>query len=105
MTYVVQRAESLMGLFLLSTLYAAIRATDPKAVRPIGWTVIAVTACALGMASKEVMVVAPLLVGLWFWTFRPAVLNERRTTLLLAGVAATWLLLGWLVASQARSVR
>jgi hypothetical protein len=102
-TYVVQRAESLMGLFLLSTLYAAIRATEPQAVRPIGWTVIAVTACALGMASKEVMVVAPVLVGLWFWTFRPAVLNERHTTLLLTGLAATWLLLAWLVASQARS--
>jgi hypothetical protein len=54
-TYVVQRGESLAGLFLLLTLYCAIR----------GWTWGAVVACALGMGSKETMIVAPALVVLW----------------------------------------
>src|SRR5205085_5114509 len=59
-TYVVQRGESLAGLFLLLTLYCAIR----------GWHAAAVTACALGMGSKETMIVAPALVVLWDRLFR-----------------------------------
>jgi tetratricopeptide (TPR) repeat protein len=55
------------------------------------------------MGSKEVMVVAPLLVSLWIWTFRPGVLLSRPTILLLTGLGATWLLLAWLVASEART--
>ena len=101
-TYVVQRAEALMGLFLLSTIYCAIRATDPQTTRAAWWSVGAIAACALGMGSKEVMVVAPILVALWIWTFRPELLSERRTTVLLSGLAATWVLLAWLVASEAR---
>jgi protein O-mannosyl-transferase len=59
-TYVVQRGESLAGLFLLLTLYCAIR----------GWTWGAAIACALGMGSKETMIVAPALVVLWDHVFR-----------------------------------
>jgi protein O-mannosyl-transferase len=59
-TYVVQRGESLAGLFLLLTLYCSIR----------GWTWAAVAACALGMGSKETMIVAPALVVLWDRVFR-----------------------------------
>jgi protein O-mannosyl-transferase len=59
-TYIVQRGESLAGLFLLLTLYCAIR----------GWTAAAVAACALGMGSKETMIVAPALVVLWDRVFR-----------------------------------
>jgi len=85
-TYVIQRAESLMGLFLLLTLYCAIR----------GWTAAAVAACALGMATKEVMVVAPLVVLLYDRTFRAgsfaAALRARPR--LYAGLAATWGVLG-----------
>ena len=55
-----QRGESLAGLFLLLTLYCAIR----------GWTWAAVAACALGMGSKETMIVAPALVVLWDHLFR-----------------------------------
>jgi tetratricopeptide (TPR) repeat protein len=102
-TYVVQRAESLMGLFLLLTVYCAIRATDTQTARPGWWSAGAIGACALGMGSKEVMVVAPLLVGLWVWTFRREALAERRTTLLLAGLASTWVLLAWLVAMESRT--
>jgi len=59
-TYTIQRTESLMGLFLLSTLYAVILAADSKT--PGGWYAAAVVCCALGMGSKEVMAVAPLVI-------------------------------------------
>jgi tetratricopeptide (TPR) repeat protein len=75
-TYVVQRGESLAGLFLLLTLYCAIR----------GWTVPAVAACALGMGSKETMIVAPALVPLWDHAFRA---DGARRWRLYAALAAT----------------
>jgi tetratricopeptide (TPR) repeat protein len=88
-TYVIQRAESLMGLFYLLTLYAFIR----------GWLVPAVVACVLGMATKEVMVTAPVLVLLYDRTFvagswRAAWVQRKA---FYASLAAAWLLLGWLV--------
>lgn len=61
-TYIVQRSESMMGLFLLLTLYLAIVAFESG--RP-GWRVAAVVACVLGMLSKPTMVVAPLVVLLY----------------------------------------
>ncbi len=62
-TYIVQRAESLVGLLYLLTLYLSIRAMDlPRAMR---WQVAAIMACALGMTAKEVMVSAPLMVLLY----------------------------------------
>jgi tetratricopeptide (TPR) repeat protein len=121
-TYIVQRTESLMGLFYLFTLYCVIRAATrvdmlPESARrpslaaasggggpgcppPIAdglwsrasWTVAAVLACAAGMASKEVMVTAPVLIllydrifltGSWRETFR------RRWPCHLA-MACTW---------------
>jgi len=59
-TYVVQRAESLMGLCYLLVLYATVRMAeeDPAAAR---WGWIAVICCWLGMATKEVMVSAPVI--------------------------------------------
>ncbi|HEY0873483.1 MAG TPA: tetratricopeptide repeat protein [Vicinamibacterales bacterium] len=102
-THVIQRAEALMGLFMLLTLYAAIRATDPAAERPRAWITAAVGACALGMASKEVMVVAPIVVFAWIWTFRArGIFDQRRTRVLLSGLASSWVLLALLVASDPR---
>lgn len=63
--YVIQRAESMMGLFYLLTLYAMIRGDAGKRF----WYALAVLACLLGMASKEVMVTAPALVLLYDRTF------------------------------------
>ena len=60
--YVTQRTESTMALFYLFTLYAAIRALDAE--RPAWWHGVSVLSCAMGMASKEVMVTAPLMVVL-----------------------------------------
>lgn len=58
-TYVTQRTEQMMALCALTALYAGLRETRPRASR--GWSMTAVIACALGMASKESMVVVPLL--------------------------------------------
>jgi tetratricopeptide (TPR) repeat protein len=66
-TFVVQRTESLMGLFFLTTFYAFVRAAEAPASRL--WPAAAVAACLLGMGTKEVMVTAPLLVFLFDRTF------------------------------------
>ena len=56
-TYVIQRSESLMGLFYLLTLYCVIRSADSPRCR--WWCVAAVASAALGMGSKAVMVTVP----------------------------------------------
>ncbi len=93
-TYVAQRAESLMGLCFLLTVYACIRTARSGASQ--GWSVLAVTACGAGMATKEVMAVAPLVVALYDWTFLDAAARGRRRPLY-AALAATWLILLWFV--------
>ena len=69
-TYISQRAESLMGLFYLLTLYCFIRGAeaDGTGSRRI-WFSLSVLACAAGIGTKEVMVTAPLLVFLYDRTF------------------------------------
>jgi tetratricopeptide (TPR) repeat protein len=92
-TYIVQRAESLVGLFFLLTLYCVIR--GELSTNPRRWFMLAIFCCALGMASKEVMVTAPLMVLLYqrvfvFDSWRD-VFRVRRG--LCAGLISTWLLL------------
>jgi tetratricopeptide (TPR) repeat protein len=65
-TYTVQRAESLVGLFYLLTLYGFIRYA---AGRSWHWFLFTGSACLLGMGSKEVMATAPLVVFLYDRTF------------------------------------
>jgi tetratricopeptide (TPR) repeat protein len=96
-TYIVQRVESLMSLFYLLTLYCAIRAA--QSARRALWTAASIAACALGMATKEVMVTAPLAVALWDVVFRR---NEGARWGLLAGLAATWLVFATLVSGEQR---
>ena len=122
-TYVVQRTESLMGLFYLLTVYCFARSaasevgrvSDPpfhtlsihteggSETRPTSqtalWQTLSVLACALGMAAKEVMVTAPLIVFLYDRTFlagsfRAAWRRNGKTHLALA---STWIVLGLLV--------
>jgi len=62
-TYIVQRAESMMGVFYLQTLYWFIRYAGAPGRRQYG--VLSFLACLLGMATKEVMVSAPLMVLLY----------------------------------------
>ena len=69
-TYVIQRAESLMGLFYLLTLYGFIRAVDrDREPMALGWSALSLVACLLGMGTKEVMVSAPLVVFLYDGVF------------------------------------
>jgi tetratricopeptide (TPR) repeat protein len=59
-TYVIQRCESMMGLFFLLTMYCYVRgATSPRAW---AWYALALATFCLGLGSKEVMVtVLPVL--------------------------------------------
>lgn len=94
---VVQRNEILFSFFLLLTLYALTRAAEAPGTAV--WPVLAVAACALGMASKEAMAAAPLLALLYDRTFLSgsfAAAWRQRGRLHLA-LAGTWLLLAWLV--------
>lgn len=94
---VIQRTELLVGFFYLLTLYGFIRARD----RPSGWLwpVVTIAAALAGMASKEVMVSAPLLVLLYDRTFLSdgfgAALRTQRG--LYIGLAASWVLLAALL--------
>ncbi len=97
-TCVIQRTEVIVGLFYFLTLYSVCRSIES---RSRGWRVVAVAACLVGMASKEVMVSAPLMALLYDRTFGAATFRaawQQRRGLYL-GLAATWILLGWLVLS------
>ena len=101
-TYIAQRAESLMGLFYLLTLYCFIRGMELGAGR---WQVLAVVACVLGMATKEVMVSAPLMVLLYDRTFVAGSFAGawRQRWRVYAGLGGSWLLLAYLVATGGQS--
>jgi len=90
-TYVVQRAEALMALFYLLTMYAFARAmASPRAGI---WYALSLTACALGMTCKEVMVSAPLMVLLYDRTFVAGTFAEawRRRWPWYALLMLTWI--------------
>ncbi len=97
-TYIVQRAEALAGLFLFFTLYAACRgATDPA--RAARWYAVGILSCACGMACKPVMAAAPLVVWMYDRAFFGRswgdVLRKRGGFYL--GLAACWVLLAFFV--------
>jgi tetratricopeptide (TPR) repeat protein len=135
-TYISQRAESLMGLFYLLTLYCFIRSVPAvsgsdftegnegnEAPGPVhgslfsslpsvktpgsklggnankSWLILSVAACFCGMATKQVMVTAPVLVLLYdrafvSGSFRSALAKRRWYYV---SVATAWLLLGLLM--------
>ena len=93
--YFSQRTESMMGLLYLLTLYCSVR----------NWNVLAVIACAAGMACKESMVTAPVVVVLYdrifvFESWRQ-MMRARRG--LYMGLASTWLVLAALMSSTPRT--
>ena len=97
-TYVNQRAESLMGLFYLLTLYCLIRGAESD-THSRAWAGLCVMACALGMASKEAMISAPVVAFVYDRTFLSGSFQQawQRRGRLYLGLAATWLLLGYLM--------
>ncbi len=97
--YISQRTESLMGLAYFLTLYCFARSVTTDARAPRLWFTLSVTACALGMASKEVMVTAPLLALLYDRTFVAGSFAAawRQRWKFYVALAATWLLLAYLM--------
>jgi len=124
-TYISQRAESLMGLFYLLTLYCFIRSVPPVADVGRGrrtppsptagfgdpalqrsaiggsnrWLCLSLVACCCGMATKQVMVTAPVLVLIYdrafvSGSFRSALTNRRWYYV---SLAVTWVMLGFLM--------
>jgi len=93
--HVVQRAESMMGLFALLTVYGTVRAARASSPRDArGWKTLAVVACALGMGTKEIMIVVPPLI----WIYRSILLDRgyvdslRANRKFYGALASTWLL-------------
>jgi tetratricopeptide (TPR) repeat protein len=93
-SYVVQRSESMVGLFAILTVYCVIRGATARGAN--GWNLLAVVSCALGMGSKPVAVIVPLLVLAYDWTFLAGTWSElwRRRWGLYVGLAVCWLLAG-----------
>lgn len=93
-TYMVQRAESLMALFYLLTLYCFSRALQSSGSRNL-WFALSVLSCIAGMTTKEVMVSAPLMALCYDRTFVAGTFREalRLRWRWHMGLAATWLVL------------
>jgi tetratricopeptide (TPR) repeat protein len=100
--YATQRSESVMGLLYLGTLYASLRAMVSGRT---GWALLAGVLCALGMASKESMATAPVMVLLFDAVFVSGSPGRalRSHPRLYAVLAATWILLAVLIAGGPRS--
>ncbi|MBU0717502.1 MAG: glycosyltransferase family 39 protein, partial [Planctomycetes bacterium] len=92
-TYLIQRGESLMGMFYLLSLYGLIRGEG--STRTVVWYLLTVCACALGMVSKAVMVSAPLMILIYDRVFLSPTLRQalRRRWGFYVGLASTWGLL------------
>ena len=102
--YVSQRTELMMATFFLATVYfggsAAARHQRDGGTR----SAVSVICCALGMACKETMVVAPIVVLLYDRTFTFGSFHEawRRRSRYYGALCATWLVLLILLWSSPR---
>ena len=101
-TYIVQRAESLMGLFYLLILYCVIRGFCSNNRRR--WYSLAVIACALGMGTKEIVTTVPFMVLLYDRIFVSRSFKDALTRRwgLYLGLAGTWIIFGVLAFSNPR---
>jgi protein O-mannosyl-transferase len=89
-TYIYQRAESMMGLFYLILLYCVIRGA--QSARPLRWYAAAIAAGFLGMGCKQVIATAPAVVLLYDYVFLSESFKQifKRRWILYAGLIATW---------------
>jgi Flp pilus assembly protein TadD len=100
-TYISQRAESLMGLFYLLTLYSFVRGADSPGNRArFLWYTFSALSCLAGAATKEVIVTVPVIALLYDRTFISGSFSAawRRNWPLYAALASSWVLLGHRVA-------
>jgi tetratricopeptide (TPR) repeat protein len=100
-TYLTQRTEVMSGLCYLGALYAAIRAAESGSAL---WSAAAVIVCAAGMACKESMASAPVMIAVYDRIFLFSSWKEagRRRQGLYAGLAGSWLILAALLWSGPR---
>ncbi|HJT87541.1 MAG TPA: tetratricopeptide repeat protein [Bryobacteraceae bacterium] len=91
-TYIIQRGESLMGLFYLLVLYCVIRASNSPASP--GWYAAAVASMLAGLGCKGVILTAPVVILLYDRAFLAPSWREawRRRWGLYAGFGAACLL-------------
>ncbi len=96
-TCVIQRTESMLGLFYLLALYGFIRSAEPGAGR--GGAMTAVAACLLGALTKEVIVTLPVIALLYDRAFVSGTFREawRRRARLYLALASSWVVVGALV--------
>jgi len=96
-TFISQRAESLMGMFFLLTLYCAIRGFQSN--RRLLWYSASVLVCSLGMGTKEVMAAAPVLILLYDYAFVSKSFKSalRQRWLFYLSLAGTWVIVFALV--------
>jgi Flp pilus assembly protein TadD len=91
--YITQRTELMVGFFYLATLYASLHYWTATATRARAvWLVFAALACWSGMACKEVMVSAPILLLLFERTF---IAGSFRRALRMSWSLYVGLTLGW----------
>jgi tetratricopeptide (TPR) repeat protein len=99
-TYVAQRAESMMGLFYFLTVYGFVRMVGAGAPRGRRlWFSLSILASFLGMASKEVMASAPVIVLLYDRTFVAGSFGDawRRRRLYYLALGSSWIVLAHLM--------
>lgn len=97
-TYIVQRGEALASLLYLVTIYCFSRGAETPRREWI-WFSASVAACLAGMATKEMMVTAPVIVLLYDRTFLAGTFRKalaRRWPWYVC-LGATWTLLAWLI--------
>lgn len=96
-TYVVQRIESLAGLFYLASLYGLARSAFDPACR--GWGRAAPVFCTLGALTKETLVTAPVVALLYDRTFAAGTLREAfvRRGRIYAAFFSSWVILAELL--------
>ena len=101
-TYIVQRYESLMALFYLLAMYAAIRCGT--SARPWPWAAAAVVATLLALGTKEVAVSLPIMILLYDRVLLADSFREswRRRWGLYLGLAAAWLAFAVLLSTPPR---
>ncbi len=104
--YVTQRTELMVGCFYLTTLYASLRywQAASRTTRNI-WLILAALVCLAGMACKEVMVTAPVVVLLFERTFISGSLRRavQKSWPLFVGLFLSWVLLLYLNYDAPRS--
>ena len=98
-TYIVQRAESLMGMWFLLAFYGFIRAVSQGSWR---WHAMAIAACYAAALSKEVAAAIPVLVLLYDRAFLSGGFRSalQRRGPIYAALFGSWILIGTLVAAS-----